>query len=145
MRASNTAMRPACLNSPSELTTNQRKMLWSHVLHTTLSQYNVTLSEQWHGLCHIDHCSCYRHKNSKFCRNYYTKFVLCMNMCLIIFIRMSKTYILAGWLVHLCCENSLVMALGAETCRCLFMSCVLCYEVYLLDNILTVHTGYPVS
>jgi len=34
------------------------------------------------------------------------------------------------------------MALGAETCRCLVM---LCYEVYLLDNMVTVHTGCPVS
>jgi len=93
MRASNTAMRPACLNSALELTTKQRKMLWSHILHTTLSQYCVTLSEQWHGLCHIDHCSCYQHKNSKFYRNYYTTFVVHLNMCLIIFIRMSKTYI----------------------------------------------------
>ena len=92
MRVSNMAMCPACLNSPLEPTTKQRMMLWSYVFHATLSQYRVTLSEQWHGLCHIDDCSCYQHKNSEFYRNYYTKFVLYLNKCLIVFTRMSKTY-----------------------------------------------------
>jgi len=93
------AMHPACLNSPSELTTKQRKTLWSCVLHTTVSQYHVTLSEQWHGLCHIDHCSCYQHKNSKFYRNYYRKFVLCLQE------RWSQIYV-GCWEQYLCASIS---------------------------------------
>jgi len=48
---------------------------------------------------------------------------------------------LAGWLVHLCCENSLMMALGAETRRCLFMSRVCCVTKFIY----WICMGCPVS